>query len=567
MDAHSRARVGHAKAAKDESQSAVVHCRPMRTRHLLVVFGALAVAAGCQLGRDQGGEGREGREGRDLRALVVARQADIVGLDPARLTDSETLEVTELIFEGLVRWRPGTMAVEPALAASWEISADGRRWVFHLRDGARFHDGSPVDAAAVVASFERVLSPGHPAYLPDASYWRGVLRDVARVVATEPRTVAIELHRPDGPLLAALAGFPIVAAAALPDVGARPIGSGPFAFERWQPGHQVVVRRFTGYWGAPPPLDRIVFKTVVDARQRLIGLESASVDLATTILPDEQSFVELHPDLVLHHVPGNAVTYLALNTARPPLDDVRVRRAINLAIDKDPIIRLAFHGRAEPADGPLPPRQWAYHAATARYVRDVPAARALIAAVAAEGKLPARPLRLYLPDQARPYLPEPELVGRILSASLAEIGLRVELVVQPAAATRASLQQGEHDLALWGWIGDDTGDPDEFLSVLFDAGNAVAGHAQNVAFFRDARVTALLAAARATADQPARAAAYAEAQERIGAAAPWVPLAHGEFIVAARAELRGVELSPTGHPSYARIRRADGADLAGGAPP
>jgi peptide/nickel transport system substrate-binding protein len=493
---------------------------------------------------------------RDPRALVVARPGDVVGLDPVRVTDSESIEVTELLFEGLVRWRPGTMELEPGLATTWEVAADGLRWVFHLRAGVRFHDGAALDAAAVVGSFDRVLDPRHPAYRADAGYWRRLLRDVTRVVALDPLSVAIELARPHAPLLGDLAGFPIVAPGALGDVATRPVGTGPFELERWVPGRQVVLRRFAGYWSAAPPLERIVFKVVVDARQRLIGLESGSVDLATAILADEQSFVELHPDLVLHHGAGNAVSYLALNTARPPLDDVRVRRAINLAINKDPIVRLGFHGLAEPADGPLPPQQWAYHAAKVRYAHDARAARALLAEVAAEGKLPSRPLRLYAPDTPRPYLPEPERVARMLAASLAEVGLRTELVLQPTAAHRTSLQHGEHDLALWGWIGD-TGDPDDFLSVLFDADNAVVGQAQNVAFFRDVVVSALLARARATSDQAARAATYAEVQERLAAAAPWVPLAHGEFVVAARAELADVVLSPTGHPVYARIRRVE----------
>src|SRR5207249_1227984 len=138
-------------------------------------------------------------------------------------------------------------------------------------------------------------------------------------------------------------------------------------FERWDKGEQVVVRRFDGYWGRPAGLERIAFQVVIDARQRLIELESGSVDLASAILPDEQSFVELHPDLVLHRTPANDVSYLALNTQHPPFDDVRVRRAANLAINKEPIVRLGYQGRAIAADGPLPPTQWGYHAPASHY--------------------------------------------------------------------------------------------------------------------------------------------------------------------------------------------------------
>src|SRR5262249_40321074 len=151
-----------------------------------------------------------------------------------------------------------------------------------------------------------------------------------------------------------LARFPIVSPAAVRRWGAEfarhPVGTGAFAFESWEPGDEVVVTRFARYWGPPPPLDRIVFRVVVDARQRLVDLQSGSVDVAAGILPDEQAFVELHPDLVLHHAASNDVSYLAFNLAHPPFNDARVRHAISHAINKQPIVKLAYQGRAVAAD-------------------------------------------------------------------------------------------------------------------------------------------------------------------------------------------------------------------------
>ncbi|MCW5808048.1 MAG: ABC transporter substrate-binding protein [Deltaproteobacteria bacterium] len=523
----------------------------------LVAIAAIAAAlvaagAGCDA------SSRGARPRRDPGALVVAQAADVLALDLARVTDNESIEVCGLLFEGLVRWKPGTTDTEAGLATAWEVSPDGKRWTFHLRPGVQFHDGAVLDAEAVVFSFARLLDPHHPNYLAEgASYWRGQLKVVTDVVAVDPATVAIHVARPYAPLLGDLALFPIVSPRAVArwgdDFKQHPVGTGPFAFASWTPGEQVVVRRFDGYWGKPALLDKVVFRVVVDARQRLVDLESGSVDLAKAILPDEQSFVALHPDLELHHTQGNDVSYLAFNVARAPFDRLAVRRAINKGINKEPIVKLAYQGRAAPADGPLPPTQWGYHKPRMQYAFDAAAAKRELAAQKLD---PATVYKFYAPSTPRPYMAQPERVARFLQAALDQIGVRTDLVLQPYTEHRASVQRGEHDLALFGWIGD-TGDPDNFLYVLFHSDNTVEGKAQNISFYRDETLDKLLVDAQGTADVPARTAMYGVVQDRIADMAPWVPVAHSEPVVAGRTELRDVVLSPLGHPVYALIRRRE----------
>lgn len=520
-------------------------------------LGAMALVSACTPDRAR----THGT--RDPGTLVVAQPTGAIALDPVRVTDNESIEAGTLMFEGLVRWRPGTTDIEPGLAKAWDVSNEGRTWRFELRDGVTFHDGTPLDAAAVVFSFERVIAPSHPHYIAnpvEGGYWRGLLHAVRSVRAIGPRTVAIETAEPYAPLLAELALFPIVSPTAVARWGdtfkAHPVGTGPYAFESWIPGEQLVVHRFDAYWKNRPAMDRVVFEVVVDARQRLIDLESGQVDLAVTILPDEQSFVELHPDLVLHHVASNDVSYLAFNTQHPPFDDVRVRRAANLAIDKQPIVKLAYQGRAFAADGPLPPTQWGYHKPAKPYGYDPVEARRLLAEAAASGKFdPDASYKLYVLTTPRPYLAQPEQVGRYIQSALAQVGLKTELVLQAYADHRRTVEAGEHDLALFGWIGD-TGDPDNFLYVLFHSDNAVAGGAQNIAFYRDAGVDGILHDAQRTTDVATRTGLYAAAQDRIAAGAPWVPIAHSEVVVAGRRELSGVVLSPLGHPLFALIGRS-----------
>jgi len=497
---------------------------------------------------------------RDPGALVVAQAADPIALDPVRVTDSESIEVGELLFEGLVGWKPGTTDIEPRLATGWKVSPDGKTWTFQLHDHVLFQDGTPFDADAVVFSFERLLNPTHPNYLgTTGSYWRALLKDVTKVVAVDPLTVEIHVGRPYSPLLGDLAEFPMVSPTAVRAWGdafaSHPVGTGPFAFETWIKGEQVVVHRFDGYWGHRAYLDRVVFQVDPDARQRLIDLESGSVDLAMAILPDEQPFVELHPDLVLAHTSGNDVTYMAMNTQKKPWDDVRVRRAANFAVNKEPIVKLAYQGRAVPADSPLPPTEWAYHEPRVRYGYDPAAAKRLLAEAIADGTFdPDKTYKLYAPSTPRPYVSQPERVARFLQSSLEQVGIHTELVLQPYSKHLAAVEQGEHDLCIFGWVGD-TGDPDNFLYVLFHSDNATGNDPNNVAFYRDDEVDKLLLEAQGTADEATRSSLYAAVQDKIATDAPWVPIAHSELIVAGRAELEGLLLSPTGHPIYSLIRR------------
>jgi peptide/nickel transport system substrate-binding protein len=524
-------------------------------RTCVVMLGALTLACDARLGTMH--------HRRDPGALVVAQAADISGLDPVRVSDSESIEVGEILFEGLAKWRPGTTDVEPGLATAWRVSPDGLRWTFELRAGVVFHDATPLDADAVVFSFERVIDPAHPNYLrgDDGLYWRGLLKGVRRVTARGPGIVEIEVAHPYAPLLGQLAMFPIVSPAAVrrwrDEFRLHPVGTGAFAFESWDVGEQVVVKRFERYWGQPPALERIVFRVVIDARQRLVDLQSGSVDLAAAILPDERSFVELHPDLVLHHMASHDVSYLAFNLSHAAFADRRVRRAVSHAINKEPIVKLAYQGRAIAADGPLPPGEWGYHVPATRYGYDPATARRLLDdAVAAHAFDLTKVYKLYAPSTPRPYLSQPERIARYIQAALSQLGVSTELILQPVTPHRLAVARGEHDLALFGWISE-TGDPDNLLYVLLHSDNAVPGSAQNIAFYRSPVVDALLIEAQTAIDQDTRSKLYAAVLDLVAEDAPWVPLAHSELVIAARAELEGVRLTPFGHPLYPLIRRKE----------
>jgi peptide/nickel transport system substrate-binding protein len=521
--------------------------------------GVGAMGAGCRADEAP-------PSGRDRSNLIYARPTDARLLDPARIEDNESVEVVDDIFDRLIHWMPGTGAVAPGLATTWELDRGGRVWTFRLRAGVAFHDGTPVDADAVVFSLERQRDPQHPFHRDDFLQWQRGYRNIEKVEAIDPLTVRITIDKPYAPFEANLAMF--TAAIVSPTAvrrwgdafGDHPVGSGPFAFERWDKGERIVLRRNPSYWGGPPSFERLIYEVIPDPRQRLIALESGAIDMASAILPDELQYVELHPQLVLHRAPSNNVTYLAMNTARPPFADVRVRRAVNHAINKTPIVQMGYQGLAVPADGVLPPDQWGHHQAPIAYSYDPVRAKALLAEAVAAGVLPppsspAAPVyKLYALSTPRPYLTDPERVARAVAANLADVGLSIELVLQPYADHLTSVGRGDHDLALFGWVGDN-GDPDNFLYTLLDESNTHGPNASNIAFYRDRNVHELLVEAQQAPSRASREELYAAVQDRIAADAPWAPLAHSQVVFAARRDLEHVVLTPTGHVVFAQVRR------------
>jgi ABC-type transport system substrate-binding protein len=262
--------------------------------------------------------------------------------------------------------------------------------------------------------------------------------------------------------------------------------------------------------------------------------------------------VKLHPDLRLHQIAVANVAYLAMNTTKPPFDDVEVRRAVNHAVNKVPIVKLVYQGLAIPASGPLPPSLNG-KADIVQYAYDPARAREILAAKIAEGKIdPNKRYKFYVPSTPRSYLPDPEQVARVIQRNLEDVGLHTDLVVSDLAAHGAAVRAGKHDLCLFGWTSDN-GDPDNFLKVLLDHDEMRRGPEQNDAFYRNGELHGLLTYAEETFDEKERKRLYDTAQDIVARDAPWVPLAHSQLIVAARNEVEELQLHPTATVYYHRV--------------
>jgi len=477
--------------------------------------------------------------------LVVARARDATILDPARATDVDSADTLFQIFETLVAYDTDSFEVKPNLAVSWRQSTDLKTWTFKLRKGVRFHDGTEMEADAVVFSFQRQSNGG--VRQSEFVYWNGYFGDIIKKVKKIDRfTVRFELTRPFAPFLASLAMFPvgIVSPTSCRKLGDRfaqqPVGTGPFKFEGWdQTEGQIRLMRFDDYWGEPAAINKLVFRQISDSRQRVLALQSGAVQIIRNVDPWAIRMVKLHPDLRVSITRGNNVGFIALNTRKPPFNNPKIRWAVNRGVRKHVMVKLIYQGLAEPAYGPLPPvLDWAYNKDIEKYPYNEDRAHSELIAAGYKDDPNKRP-KLYVMDTPRPYVTQPILAAHMIARDFEEMGMPVDIVIQPFDKHKEAITRGDHHLALYGWVGDN-GDPDNFLSTLLGPTSPL-----NISFWRHSEYAKMVQAARETQEKKSRAEHYKRAQNIFALQAPWIPLAHTKMVVALNRSIKGFDLGPS----------------------
>ncbi len=321
--------------------------------------------------------------------LVFLRGQDSVRLDPGDVSDGESSKVIEQVFDQLLRYKPGSTEVEPSLATSWTHSDDFKTWTFQIRKGVTFHDGSPLDGAAVVNAFERQRDPQHPQHFPDGSweFWQGLFGFVAKVeLGAHPMEVVFHLSEPAPPFfLQQLAQFSasIPSKKALDTYGVKfrlhPVGTGPFRFVSWESDVAITLDRNEAYWDGAPALKRVIFRIGENPTVRSRRLKDhQNADLTDNLDPESVPSLEADPSLAVSRIPGMNVGYLALNTMKPPFNDKRVRQAVAWALNKARIVALSYRGLAQVATTPLPPTLPSHDRTIQPRVRDAAKAKALL---------------------------------------------------------------------------------------------------------------------------------------------------------------------------------------------
>lgn len=498
------------------------------------------------------------------KTLVFCSEGNPETLSPQLAVTGTAMDAAHPMFNNLVEYKVGTTIIEPSLAESWSISPDGRDYVFKLRRNVHFHANAlftptrDFDARDVVFSLLRQWKTDHPyhattgggfAYFQDM----GMADLLESVEAPDPHTVHIRLTRPEAPFLSDLAmSFNAILSAEYADTllktgkkelfDTQPIGTGPFMFSSFHKNVTIRYRAFPGYWRGRQPIDTVVFSITPQAAARLTKLKAGECHISAYPEPGDLAEIRSDPRLTLHTSEGINIGYLAMNTTRPPFDDARVRLAINLAIDKAAIISAVYPRTGVAAVNPIPPTLWGYNDRIAPYRYDPEAARRLLTEA---GITEGMTVDLWYPQVDRPYTPNGKRVAEMVETDLAKLGIRLELKTAEWKDYRDILQQGEFTLAIYGWAAD-IGDPDNFLHTLLGCLAArISGN--NIARWCDRSFDALVVEAKATSDVAKRIALYQQAQVIFHEQAPWVPIAHSIFMVAARKEVRGFIIDPLGY--------------------
>jgi len=496
--------------------------------------------------------------------LVFGRGGDSVSLDPANVTDGESLNVTTNIYDTLVDYAEGTTDIVPGLAETWESSEDGLVWTFHLRQGVKFHDGTDFNADAVVFNFNRWMDPAHPNHQGDFPYYGymfgGYKGDeghvIKEVVAKDASTVEFHLNFPQGPFLSnlAMSPFAIASPAAIEKYGDKfgenPVGTGPFVFEEWTRNDKVVLTKNPNYYQEGYPLlDQLIFKSIPDNSARFIALQSGDIDMMDGVNPDDVTLAEANSDLEVWLRPSMNVGYLAFNTEKEPFNNPKVRQALNMAVNKQGLIDAFYNGLAEPAKNPLPPSLWGYNDAIEDYEYDLDAAKALLAEA---GYPDGFETELWYMPVPRPYIPQGKKIAEAIQSDFEKIGVKTTLRTEEWATYLDLTGKGEHTMALLGWTGDN-GDPDNFLYVLLDKDNAKGPDAGNIAFYKNDQLHELLIKAQQSSDVAERTKLYEDAQVIIHEDAPWIPLVHSTPPLVGKKNIEGYVPHPTGSDKFTKV--------------
>jgi peptide/nickel transport system substrate-binding protein len=468
--------------------------------------------------------------------LVFGRNKDAVRLDPAIVTDGNSLNVARVTMEGLTQYQLGSFDIAPCLATSWSVSPDGLTWRFHLRHHVTFQDGSPFNADAVKFNFDRwrlkdnpwhKLLQGNLEYSYYESQFGGFPGAITDVKVIAPDQVEFDLSRIVAPMLVNLAmpAFGIASPTAMKKAGEdyfrQPIGTGPYQVTEWQKDDHITLTAYPGYWGAKPKIQTVILRDIPDAATSMLALQKGDLDGWEYPRPDDMGALETDHNLSVYHQPPNNLLYLAINVQKPPFDNVLVRRAVNEAIDANAIVKNFFDPSAKVAVDFLPLAVWP-HPSKTMYDFNPADARRLLARAGFPHGFNTTLWYMTLP---RPYVAEPQRVAEAIQADLRAVGINATLQGFEWGPYLDKTERGEHSLALSGWTGDN-GDPDNFLYALLDKDSAIPPGAQNVCFWKDENFHRLMMLAQGTVNRSERAKYYLEALQVVHDQAPTVPLVH-----------------------------------------
>lgn len=479
--------------------------------------------------------------------LVVTQAYPVKTLDPVDADDTGSLRVITNVYEGLVRFKPGTALVEPCLAKSWEISGDGTVWTFNLRSDVRFHDGTPFDARAVEYSVKRQTARQTEA----TTYSDFVYAPVQKVEVVDRYTVKFILKYPYAPFLNNLA-MPMAAPVVGPEpagTGGQPVpppGTGPF-IPAGEVDGGILLRANRDYRQALRGVEEILFIHVANSRRQAEMLLNRETDIALDLTFDDAARLRFQ-GLPVCRTSGLDISYLGFYTDREPFKRPAVRKAVALSLNREEIYKQLGLQQVLPAVGHLPPGVTGHVAAD--WTSSAAEAAQLLRELGYEKGLTFTLITFLDP---RPYTPGGgKELAEALARSAARAGITIKVRAYPWEQFKLALQRREGDAFLYGWISDN-GDPDNFLYTLLAPDQIEKG--QNLTRYRSSRLETLLVSGRGTTDEEVRRELYARAQDVIDRDTPWVVLGHSLHHAATAPGVSGFALSPTGWHALGGVKK------------
>ncbi|WP_244603246.1 glutathione ABC transporter substrate-binding protein GsiB [Methylobacterium sp. 190mf] len=473
--------------------------------------------------------------------LAISGQPET--LDPYNTNTTLTTAVTKSFYEGLFGFDKD-LKVRNVLAESYETSPDGLVYTFKLREGVKFHDGTTFDAAAVKANLDRVLDPENHL----ARY--NQFNRIKMIEVLSPTSLRITLKEPFGPFINSLAhaSAAIISPTALKkygkDIAFHPVGTGPFTFVDWKQTDYVKGAKFADYWQTGfPKVDTITWKPVPENGTRAAMLQTGEADFAFPLPYEQAKMLEASKKLKIEVHASIIERYLSMNVLQKPFDDLRVRQAINYAINKEALAKVAFSGYAFPAQG-IVPQGVRYAHKMDPWPYDPAKARQLLKEAGYANGFEATLWSAYTTTTAQKAI-------QFLQQQLGQVGIKVQtLALEPGQRTEwvqtaPDPKTARVRLYYAGWSSS-TGEADWGLRPLL-ATEAWPPKLNNTAYYSNAEFDALLAKALVSTNDAERAELYAKAQEIVMKDAPWAPLVTEQNLYATSARLSGVYVMPDGN--------------------
>lgn len=487
-------------------------------------------------------------------------------------TGSLGSSLSHQLYDRLLTVNPLTQRLEGALATRWTVTRDGLTYQFKLRQGVQFHTRPwftptrELNADDVLFSFNRMLQEHHPFHgVSGGSYpffdntdFKEQIREIRK---DDEFTISFILNSPNSAFLAYLASdYAVILSAEYADkllLAGKPeqidtwaVGTGPFMQQEFRNGEYIRLLRHERYWDVVPGLERLAFDYTPKATKRLSKLITGECQVMSYPAASQIAFIKQHRDLLLDEESGLNTTFISFNTTQKPLSDLRVRRALSMAINRDNILQAIYFQTGEWASSLLPPISWGHNPNLDEISYDPIAAKQLLKQA---GVADGFDLALWVQPQGPALSTNSLKIAQVIQGDLARIGVRVRIVQLRWPLMKALLQEGQHDAVLMSWSAD-TADPDNFFRPLLSC-HSRNSQGFNYARWCDSQFDTMLEQANRTGRLAQRIEFYQRMQDRIQQQLPLLPLAHTVNLYASWKSLHNLEMTPVGGISFKHAYR------------